>query len=235
MSPKTRLVLDSKSASWKAHLGQWQTFAAVGGASLAAATNADAGIVYSAPVNLTVSVPTTKSHATARKYFSIGGYKEQLFAFFGNNPRRGTVGLGSVSSSHRVGFALNASGLAKKYAFGNPIHVLNSYYFPQVQRQDMRTGKIRGSFGPGTVTGFVGFRASNGDLGWIQLRVSDRGSSGYPNEETLINWAYNNVPGGAIVAGQTPEPSSLALGLLAAGAVGLAALRAARARANVAE
>jgi hypothetical protein len=52
----------------------------------------------------------------------------------------------------------------------------------------------------------------------------------------VIDWAYNDVPGGSIYAGQgepagVPEPSSLALGLLAAGSLGLAALRRAKARA----
>jgi hypothetical protein len=92
-----------------------------------------------------------------------------------------------------------------------------------------------GSFGPGVVTGFVGFQLPNGDLGWLELRVSDTGSTGYPNHATVIDWAYNDVSGGSIAAGQTtsavPEPSSLALGLLAAGALGLAALRRAKARA----
>ncbi len=236
MNPKTRLVLDGKSASWRAHLGKWRTFAAVGGASLAAGTNADAGIVYSGPISESLSRPlgvtTFKS-----KLITIGGFKESLFA--GGGAAKGYVGFTHVTASKALGFAQNASGnAAKKYSFGNPIHVLASKINATVQTNN--NGAVHGSFGPGVVTGYVGFKAPNGDLGWIKVQVSDTGSTGYPNEITVLGWAYNDVSGGSIYAGQTssgaiPEPSSLALGLLATGSVGLAALRRARTRAKVAE
>ena len=237
MNPKTRLVLDAKDASWKEHLGKWRTFAAVGGASLAATTNADAGIVYNGSVNLTLSVPASGTHF-ATKSFAIGGYKELLVVGNGGNPVRGYAALSNATGSKFLKFALNASGhAAKKYAFGNPIHMSASSKAPAVQTHNKSINGtfVHGSFGPGVVTGFVGFRALNGDLGWLQLRVSDTGSPGSPNSMTLIDWAYNNVSGGSIFAGQTtsasvPEPSSLALGLLAAGSVGLFALRRAKAQ-----
>ena len=206
------------------------------GASLAAATNADAGIVYSGAIDVTLSAPlpgpTFKS-----KSINIAGYKELLFAGVGH--ANGYVGFSHVTVGKALGFALNASGqAAKKYSFGNPIHVLASAVNATVQTNI--DGHIHGSFGPGVVTGFVGFKAPNGDLGWIQVQVSDSGSPGFPNEIAVLGWAYNNMSGGSIFAGQTsnsavPEPSSLALGLLAAGSVGLAALRSAKARAKAAE
>ncbi len=238
MNPKTRLVLDGKSASWKAHLGKWRTFAAVGGASLAAGTNADAGIVYSGPLDVSLS----GAGGFASKAFSVGTvvkYKEAL------NAGPGYAGIFGGKTGPFLKFALNASGnAAKKYASGNPIHAAGALNSSAVAQTHNKTagGKtfIHGSFGPGTVTGFVGFKAPNGDLGWIKISVSDMGTPTYPNEITLLGWAYNNVSGGPINAGQisggaVPEPSSLALGLLAAGSVGLAALRRARTRAKVAE
>jgi hypothetical protein len=231
MNPKTRVVLDSKNASWKVHLGKWRTFAAVGGATLAASTNADAGIVYSGPVDVSLSVPPTGSHNFGTKSFAIGGYKELLVVGNGSNPRRGYAALSFVTGNRALKFALNASGgAAKKYLFGNPIHVLASAKTAPVQTH--QPGFIHGSFGPGVVAGYVGFKAPDGDLGWIKVQVSDSGSTGYPNEIAVLGWAYNDVPGGSIFAGQTsnavPEPSSLALGLLAAGSLGLAALRRAK-------
>jgi len=104
-----------------------------------------------------------------------------------------------------------------------------------------------GPFGLGT-TGFVGFRLTNGDYGWIRVRLDDTGlqqpfkdllgsmglgplgdGENYPDKLTVIDWAYDDS-GAPIHVGDTggtggtaPEPSSLAL--LAAGALGLAAFR----------
>ena len=42
-------------AAWKKHLGKWKLFAAAGGATMAAGTDADAGIVYSGTINYAVT------------------------------------------------------------------------------------------------------------------------------------------------------------------------------------
>jgi hypothetical protein len=175
MSPKTktRRAPSSESASWKEHLGNWRTFAAVGGASLAAATNADAGIVFSGPQNVTVSIPTYGSHS-AVKTFSIGGYKE------GIDVRRGSfhgIATGDVRLNNEgghLGFAAQNSSTiaAKKYAAGNPIHAV--IQFTNALAQSRFGSAVHGSFGPGVVTGFVGFQAPNGDLGWLQLQCPTR-------------------------------------------------------------
>jgi len=86
------------------------------------------------------------------------------------------------------------------------------------------------------VSGFVGIKGDQiftGDLGWIQVKVFDRNADGYPDELEIVSWAYNNVPGAPIAAGETgvtPEPGTAALGLLAAGAAGLLAWRRRRAQ-----
>ena len=84
-----------------------------------------------------------------------------------------------------------------------------------------------GKFGPGNQVGFVGFELPDGDFGWMQVRVSDFRSPGFPNEVELIDFAYNNVAGAPITAGDTgvPEPNAAALGLFAMGASGLIAWR----------
>jgi MYXO-CTERM domain-containing protein len=76
------------------------------------------------------------------------------------------------------------------------------------------------------VPGYVGFQTNNGDLGWIKIEVLDRRGEDYPDGVEAIDWAYNNVPGAGINAGQTPspsvpEPDSRALALLGMGAAGL--------------
>lgn len=92
-----------------------------------------------------------------------------------------------------------------------------------------------GAFRPGR-SGFAGFETSGGDLGWLRLEVfaSDWDRMfryrQFPVAIEAIDWAYNNVPGAPIRAGEgaptsTPEPGSIALALLAMGASGLLAWR----------
>ena len=58
--------------------------------------------------------------------------------------------------------------------------------------------------------------------GWI--RVNGGPTQGFP--ATIVDWAYEDSGGGILTgATQVPEPSSLALGFLAAGAAGVAAWR----------
>ena len=78
-------------------------------------------------------------------------------------------------------------------------------------------GTTYGQFQPPNSTGFIGFQftvGANTFNGYIQLKTSR--SFGID----FISAFYNNTPGGAITAGQVPEPGTLAL--LAFGAVGVA-------------
>jgi len=80
---------------------------------------------------------------------------------------------------------------------------------------------------PGTtILGFKFLVGAQTDYGWV--RITGTG----PNAKTVIDFAYENT-GAAIAAGATgqavPEPSSISLGLLALGCVGVAALRSRRA------
>jgi hypothetical protein len=83
---------------------------------------------------------------------------------------------------------------------------------------------------PANKTGFAAFSFSTTpsgtkDYGWIRLEYFV-GPNGAANEIEAIDWAYG-ADGTPITAGEipTPEPSTSALALLAAGAAGVAALR----------
>jgi hypothetical protein len=73
-------------------------------------------------------------------------------------------------------------------------------------------------------TAFMGVEfknpSNNNLFGWI--RITGGPTQGFP--ATIVDWAYESS-GAGIVAGAVPEPSSLALGCLAAGAAGVAAWR----------
>jgi hypothetical protein len=63
------------------------------------------------------------------------------------------------------------------------------------------------------------------ELGWVRLVYSASAINGAPDSITAVDWAFD--PSGApVTTGEgIPEPSTLALALLASGAVGVAALR----------
>jgi hypothetical protein len=99
---------------------------------------------------------------------------------------------------------------------------------------------VKGQFAIGQ-PGFAGIRLATGggnfDYGWIQLEVN--GTNFRPggccdpvaDSVTAIDWAYNEVPGQAIEAGQTaPEPGGRSLALLATGCIGVLAWRKRRAQ-----
>jgi hypothetical protein len=70
------------------------------------------------------------------------------------------------------------------------------------------------------------------DYGWVRLSYA-LGTNGLPNSVTAVDWAYD--PTGAPVStgeGAAPEPSTMALAILAAGAAGVAVLRRRRCELN---
>lgn len=72
-------------------------------------------------------------------------------------------------------------------------------------------------------SGFLGISftdsGANRRYGWVRLTT---GANGLP--ATVVDWAYDDS-GAGIVAGAVPEPGSMALGCLAAGALGVVAWR----------
>jgi hypothetical protein len=91
------------------------------------------------------------------------------------------------------------------------------------------TTSSRGTWPDANNTGFAGVKFTEGGLthfGWVRLKFGENAKG--PNSITAIDWAYNDVAGAPILAGQTssiPEPSNKALALLSAGSVALLAWR----------
>lgn len=77
-----------------------------------------------------------------------------------------------------------------------------------------------------TATGaFIGLEFpinATSHFGWVRVTIDNAAGTFVIND-----WAYNSVPGQGLMAGQIPEPTSL--GMLAAGAAGVAAMRRRRA------
>jgi hypothetical protein len=229
--------MSERFAYSKKKLGNWRAFAAVGGASLAAATNADAGIVYSGVIDQTVSIPSGVS-STAQGTVNVGA--AQIIIRVSAFKQAGFVyGVASLEGSGGIGFARH-DGVLRRYGLGDAIHASSIEGVGTLFLAGKNgVGSVQhGLFGPGNQTGFVGFKLTNGDLGWAEVSVQNDntfgGVSGLPSSLTLISFAYNDVAGDPINAGETgaavPEPSTMVLSLLAAGITGLAALRRAKAK-----
>jgi MYXO-CTERM domain-containing protein len=197
-------------------------------------TNASASIISATP-DLTVSLSPGPSMAN---FSAAGGAEFLQVSNAGNSTHRsgsasiGPRGLASIAHLH---FAATTNA-AVRYFAGQPVGVgpnFAAYSNARLARLFTDTGGDSlpsGAFGPGNSNGFLGFENAAGDLGWMQVQVSFD-SGGFPTQLEVISWAYNDVAGAAIDAGQTsessatPEPSTAALGLLALGAAGILALR----------
>jgi hypothetical protein len=227
---------DATPSVLKNHLADWRAFAAAAGAGLAAASAADAAIIYTDPS----SKPVANS-GNFQTNIAIGSANVRLFA---GSSAGGAWRTNVIGISNKVGVAHGTAELfatshvfrttnrnAKLFANGQLIGStgkhgtfkknyagLRSHIF---SAPNTHTG---GNFLTGK-TGFAGFDLPDGDLGWIRLEISSNGS-GLPDTITAIDWAYNDVAGATITGGQTgavPEPS--ALGLLAMGSAGVLAWR----------
>jgi len=234
-------------AAWKKHLGNWRLYAAASGASVAAGTSADAGIVYSGTLNVKAQVTGNTGYNTAG--FALAGHQlavgvNKLTAQTGSPGSTsfffyGKAFLKIPSAGNLFGFRNSSTGVGlRNFAQGQAIVAPASNTYKTrgdaVLRSRLSTGYVYGNF-PANGAGFVGFSMSGGKLGWIKLSLTTDGN-GIPSSVTVLGWAYNDVVGDPINAGQTtnavPEPGTMAMGLLASGAAGLVALRKAKKRAQ---
>lgn len=263
-------VAKSQTAHGKS-VAELAGYAAAAGASLAMAGNADAAIIYSGIQNISVQIdPTVQATSNSSVFsnadvavFNIGGAQFQAgVGFFGelsgsvSSATAKYIGLGLVqaqSGSITAEFLVN--GASSSFPFrGAFLQASHADIGPSGNFTALGAGlfRINNAISPGpnttvgnfplNATGIAGFKLSNGDFGWIRLKLEDLGLNqpfsdllggtplgdglNYPDKLTVIDWAYEDS-GAAIHAGDTgqtvPEPSSLAL--LAAGATGISAFR----------
>jgi len=199
----------------------------VGTAALMAPSEANASIVYSGTQNL--SVPTT--NAMGGIYIDLT--KPGSFFIPSTSGGGAAEGLNTLLPGWDVNFYKGSAGTLRWYYNTGVEAVFNA----SSRVAALNAGVlVDGSSALGTyqtmvpeyadATAFMGlkfFDSSNNPLyGWI--RVSGGPTTGFP--ATIVDWAYEDS-GAGILTGATmvPEPSSVALGCLAAGAAGLAAWR----------
>jgi hypothetical protein len=199
------------------HMGNWPVYAAAAGAALAMPTSAMADIVSMTGLSLTatfgrsgVKTFTVGSNPFRLGVFPFGGVAGASALLIAGNG----AGVATTGTSRHLASALSQShgsfGPGNKFSSGALLRIANS--------------KSHSGNWPATGTRFAGIELSNGDFGWLEISLHS--TKGIPDSATLLAWAYNDS-GAPIHAGDTgvPEPSSLALALLATGSAGVLAWR----------
>jgi hypothetical protein len=190
--------------------------AATGAAAVSTSSSASAAVIYSGLQNVPVlstnggvyfdfEAPFTAAQGTRPDGWDV-------------NPYAAVGGRIYVNSNTAV---VLTGATAADLAFGTPITAAALF---------SGNGFYGGVAIPAGATGLLGFRFTSNNLGgpagtlygWARLSVGTTGDG------NVVDWAYEDT-GAPIAAGAVPEPSSL--GLLAAGAAGLAQWR--RRRASV--
>jgi MYXO-CTERM domain-containing protein len=231
----------------KRSAADWRIYAAATGSAMAMATNASAGVIYfnqaitAGPVaNVPVGQASRQSQRVALKS-EMGGNIGVSFkvGVFQSCSSGGThVGAASIkNATSNPNFALlfdTANAKLKKLAFGahiSTVHGVELGSGGDLASQTTSANVLKVHGWAATATGLAGFRFTTAnherDYGWVRLSYT-LGTNGLANSITATDWAYEST-GAPITAGETssstPEPSTTALAILAAGAAGLAALR----------
>ena len=159
-------------------------------------------------------------------------YWYHSISFLGPN-NDGNAAIALYTSSSNLTLRLNAGQLIgpnqSAGTFASFSNLVDQFYNYTTHA---KSGPMSGGWISGG-KGYIGFRFidANGhlDYGWMQLQFNAGGFNSQSTSLTVIDWAYDNS-GNPIVAGQVPEPSSMALALLGAGALGLTIWRQVRRR-----
>ncbi len=203
----------------------------VGTAALMTASEARAAVVYSGPLNVTV--PTTNGAGGIYLDLTKPGQSFTPTKSGGG----ATEGLDTLLPGWDVNFyrGTTSGNLLWYYPKVNNVVQTLAVFDGANHVAALGAGvKIDGTSSLGTwqtmvpeftgQTAFMGvqFHDANNDVlyGWI--RITGGATQGFP--ATVVDWAYDDS-GAGILTGAVPEPSSAALGFLAAGAAGLAAWR----------
>ncbi len=213
--------------------GNWPIYAAATGSALAMATGASASIISGVYPGGGVSVNPggPVSHVGL-----LPGLSVKLHALSNGAPNASsrTVALQVEASFENIFFS-GYSDQARKFGFGSPIgtpaeaHQVG--HLENIQRFFL--GSASGNFRSGQPA-FVGLSfatiGKNTDYGWIELEFTDKG--GFPYYLDALAFGIDTDPGqlpGSFAAGETgpsaPEPGTMSLAILAAGAAGVMALR----------
>ncbi len=218
----------------RSRTGNWPVYAAAAGSALAMTTSASASIISGVYTgtgpNGGVSVQPTAGNGSSVKGLLFPPGEINIKATAGSTfvalSVEGILPLkifeGPLNSQYAKNFAAGANiSAAAGILAASGARIAKAFF----------SGSSFGSFLAGQ-PGYVGFALDMGsgniDYGWLKLEVTN--SSGVPQILEALGYGIETTANTAIKAGDTgpgpvPEPGTMALGVLAAGAAGVVALR----------
>jgi len=236
----------------KEHVGSLDrrllSYAIAGSTIVGTCSLAEAGIVYSGPLNIS-AVSNTYS-----PFDLDNDGNEDVVFIFGQDTGTSPIGFGVAvrpldlnvvpGGTSRAGIIVDgtittpakdaAANLSSGFTIGDTLtsHSWNSSTpnfgaSAKIQNWNPNNGQpFEGNFA-GALDKFIGFRlhlSSNEDLvyGWVRVSVVANLNDYPANGDVIIHdWAYQSTPDTPIIAGNVPEPTSLAI--FALGGAGVAA------------
>lgn len=211
------------------NLSKYTLLLGVSGAAIGVSDKADASIVYqnvNLPINSTTSFQSITMDGTTFG-FTFSGEQQPSVPYW--NFSRVTASAGTGGS-----FVTSINSYIQNLSLNTPINGSSSFFLTQGMLNGLNnTSPSLGEFN--NLNGYLGvqFTGSSGTVyGWIGYTgtIGVNGDS-LPSDGTITGFAYETT-GAAINAGDmgaVPEPSTL--GMLAAGAAGLAFMRSRRKKA----
>ena len=192
---------------------------------MALSTSAAADIISSGPLNVsfdnratTFVVGGDEFRLSNMNFSHVGTHSHHIFGVVnlaelgGGQISASGPGANAFQASHHISSLPNGRTGSYLIWLGSALAISGASRFSGL-----------GNWGGGTA--YAAFKLSNGDLGWMKI---DAGGI-FATDPKLLAWAYNEVPGAPIhipdTQGPVPEPSSLALALLAIGSAGVLAWR----------
>ncbi len=189
--------------------------------AISATGSAQAGIVYSGPQDIQVPV------GSAPFFIDFDGDSAADFAIANKASGPGNLLISAASA----GIVSTNSPFADALSLGTPISGSSPFKGYTVMG-GVVPGDPTQDFGPwaDAQNQYLGVSFTAGDslthYAWVEVSFPSTGPNA--GTATVEGWAYETDPGVGINAGAVPEPSTLALSLLALGSVGVAALHRSR-------
>lgn len=239
--------VSNPAGSFQRRLGHWSVYAAATGSALAMATSASASIIYCGTSNgclansPSVTAPAVGTHKLiqpinldgAGHFFNLRGSGGKSVSSTSLGAKLTAIfGLVDVLAANPIKiFDIAGHSSAKNFAAGAVITsaagvqkntgLISKKFFSTAGFGNFTSGK----------TGFAGLEIiatanhPSTNFGWIRLLFTE--SKGVTTKLTAVDWAVQSSNGVTIHAGEgvqgpsTPEPGTMALGLLASGAIGI--------------
>jgi hypothetical protein len=224
-------ILSAGAKNVRRRTGNWPIYAAATGSALAMATGASASLITSGivsgvyPDNVSVK-PLPGGASSIKGLVMSSGHEVNILAASG-----GTFAVLELQPIGQINIFFTGASSARDFAFKSNIG--GPHAAPQAEIvKGFFSGNFHGQFQSGK-PGFAGLSIStaghtNKEYGWIELVFSE--NAGLPDDLRALAFGIDTnlnqtIQAGQINGGYIPEPGTMSLAILAAGALGVMSLR----------